>query len=196
MKVLETALPGVLILEPAVFEDRRGYFLETYHRQRYDEAGVKCQFVQDNLSYSVRGSLRGLHYQYPHGQAKLVQVIKGEVFDVAVDIRRSSPTFGQWIGEKLSDKNRRQMFIPEGFAHGFCVLSDTAIFVYKCSDLYVPDSERGILWSDPDLGIEWPVGGPLLSEKDSKYPCLKDIPKENLPVLKDKGSRGKESNEQ
>lgn len=185
MKVLETALPGVFILEPAVFEDRRGYFLETYHQERYDEAGVKCQFVQDNLSYSVRGSLRGLHYQYPHGQAKLVQVIKGKVFDVAVDIRRGSPTFGQWIGENLSDKNRRQMFIPEGFAHGFCVLSDTAIFVYKCSDLYAPDCERGILWSDPDLGIEWPVKEPLLSDKDSKYPCLKDIPEENLPVFKD-----------
>jgi len=187
MRVLETALPGVLILEPDVFEDQRGYFLETYHQERYDEAGLDCPFVQDNLSYSVRGSLRGLHYQYPHGQAKLVQVIKGEVFDVAVDIRRGSPTFGQWIGEKLSDKNRRQMFIPEGFAHGFRVLSDTAIFVYKCSDFYTPDSERGILWSDPDLGIEWPCEEPLLSEKDSKYPYLGDVPAEHLPVFKDKG---------
>ena len=196
MKVLETALPGVLILEPAVFEDQRGYFLETYHRQRYGEAGLDCSFVQDNLSHSVHGSLRGLHYQYPHGQAKLVQVITGEVFDVAVDIRRGSPTFGQWIGEKLSDKNRRQMFIPEGFAHGFDVLSDMAIFMYKCSDFYAPGSERGILWSDPDLGIEWPAGRPLLSEKDSKYPCLKDILEENLPVFKDQGARNKDKREQ
>ena len=187
MKVLKTVLPGVLIFEPVVFEDRRGYFLETYHQERYDEAGLDCSFVQDNLSYSIHGTLRGLHYQYPYGQAKLVQVIKGEVFDVTVDIRRGSPTFGQWFGERLSDKNRLQMFIPEGFAHGFCVLSDTALFAYKCSDFYAPGSEGGILWSDPDLGIDWLVGEPLLSEKDSEYPCLKKIPEEKLPVFQKQG---------
>ena len=186
MKILETALPGVLIIEPDAFEDGRGFFMETYHRKRYNEAGMDCSFVQDNLSYSIHGTLRGLHYQYPNGQAKLVQVITGDIFDVAVDIRRGSPTFGRWIGEYLSDNNRRQLFIPEGFAHGFCVLSDTALFVYKCSDFYAPDSEGGILCSDPDLGVEWPVKDPLLSDKDSEYLCLKDVPAEYLPVYQDK----------
>jgi len=191
MRVLETGLPGVLIFEPAVFEDQRGYFMEMYHREKYDEAGIDCSFVQDNLSYSTHGTLRGLHYQYPDGQAKLVQVITGEVFDVAVDIRRGSPAFGQWMGEYLSDKNKRQLFIPEGFAHGFCVLSDTAIFLYKCSNFYAPGSEGGVLCSDPDLAIDWPVKDPLLSDKDSKYPCLKDIPEENLPVFEGQGKRFK-----
>jgi len=182
MKVIETSLPGVLIIEPKIFDDARGFFMETYHEERYREAGVDCRFVQDNFSYSVYGTLRGLHYQYPHGQAKLVQVLMGEVFDVAVDIRRGSPTFGQWYGEYLSDKNRRQLLIPEGYAHGFCVLSKTALFIYKCTDFYEPGSERGILWSDPGLGIEWPVDNPLLSEKDSNYQCLSDVPDDSLPV--------------
>ena len=138
-------------------------------------------FVQDNLSYSTIDTLRGLHYQYPNAQAKLVQVIKGEIFDVAVDIRRGSPTFGEWTGVHLSDENQRQFFVPEGFAHGFCVISDTASVVYKCTDFYAPESEKGIIWSDPDIGIEWPVKEPLLSPKDSQYPCLKDITTNNLP---------------
>ncbi|MBN2514838.1 MAG: dTDP-4-dehydrorhamnose 3,5-epimerase [Deltaproteobacteria bacterium] len=182
MKVLETSLPGVLIIEPKVFDDERGFFMETYHEKRYRESGIDCCFVQDNFSYSVYGTLRGLHYQYPNGQAKLVQVLMGEVFDVAVDIRRGSPTFGKWCGEYLSDKNRRQLLIPEGYAHGFCVLSETALFIYKCSDFYTPESERGILWSDPGLKIEWPVDNPLLSEKDSNYQCLADVPVNSLPV--------------
>ena len=182
MKVLETSLPGVLIIEPKVFDDERGFFMETYHEKRYREGGVDLSFVQDNFSHSVYGTLRGLHYQHPHGQAKLVQVLMGEVFDVAVDIRRGSPTFGQWCGEYLSDKNRRQLLIPEGYAHGFCVLSDTALFIYKCTDFYTPESERGILWSDPALGIEWPVDNPLLSEKDSNYQCLANVPVDSLPV--------------
>ena len=138
--------------------------------------------MQDNLSFSAKSVLRGLHYQFPRAQAKLVQVIKGEVFDVMVDIRKGSPTFGKWLRVDLSDKNMRQIYIPEGFAHGFCVLSDTAFLSYKCSDLYAPDSDGGILWSDPDLGIGWPVNHPLLSEKDSQYPCLKDISLDRLPV--------------
>jgi dTDP-4-dehydrorhamnose 3,5-epimerase len=182
MKVLETSLPGVLIIEPRVFDDERGFFMETYNEKRYREAVVDLSFVQDNFSHSVYGTLRGLHYQHPHGQAKLVQVLMGEVFDVAVDIRRGSPTFGQWCGEYLSDKNRRQLLIPEGYAHGFCVLSDTALFIYKCTDFYTPESERGILWSDPALGIEWPVDNPLLSEKDSNYQCLANVPVDSLPV--------------
>jgi dTDP-4-dehydrorhamnose 3,5-epimerase len=182
MKVIETSLPGVLIIEPRIFDDERGFFMETYHEKRYREAGVDLCFLQDNFSYSIYGTLRGLHYQYPHGQAKLVQVLLGKVFDVAVDIRRGSPTFGQWCGEYLSDKNRRQLLIPEGYAHGFCVLSETALFIYKCTDFYAPESEGGILWSDPDLGIEWPVDNPLLSEKDSNYQCLGDVPADHLPI--------------
>ena len=181
MKVWETALPGVLIIEPDVFEDRRGYFMETFQQKKYADAGIDCSFVQDNLSYSVFGTLRGLHYQNPHSQAKLVQVLMGEVFDVAVDIRCGSPTFGQWFGEYLSQMNKRQMFIPAGFAHGYSVVSETAIFSYKCSDFYAPDCEQGIVWSDPDLAIQWPVKEPLLSEKDGGYFCLKDVPEELLP---------------
>ena len=181
MKVLTTSLDGVLIIEPDVFGDQRGFFMETYQRQRYNAAGIETDFLQDNLSFSVKGTLRGLHYQHPHSQAKLVQVVQGEIYDVAVDIRRGSPTFGQWTGVHLSDENKRQFFIPEGFAHGFAVLSDTALFMYKCSDLYVPDSEGGLLWSDPDLGIDWPLSEPLLSDKDRRYPHLKDIPADRLP---------------
>jgi dTDP-4-dehydrorhamnose 3,5-epimerase len=182
MNIIPTKLPGVLIIKPQVFSDGRGYFFESYHRERYSQYGIRDGFVQDNLSYSVKDTLRGLHYQSPHSQAKLVQVLSGEVFDVAVDIRSSSPTFGRWEGIILSSENRKQFYIPKGFAHGFCVLSDTAIFSYKCDDFYAPDCEGGVLWSDPDLGIEWPVNAPLLSEKDSRYPRLKDIPVERLPV--------------
>ena len=182
MKVIETSLEGVLILEPEVFEDRRGYFMETYRQGRYKDLGISAVFVQDNLSCSVRGTLRGLHYQLPRAQAKLVQVIQGEIFDVAVDIRRGSPCFGQWTGTHLSEKNRRQLFIPEGFAHGFCVLSEKALFTYKCSDVYAPDCDGGILWCDPSLGILWPVKEPVLSDKDTKYPLLSQIHPDRLPV--------------
>jgi dTDP-4-dehydrorhamnose 3,5-epimerase len=181
LKILTTELDGVLLIEPKVFEDPRGFFLETYHRDRYRQLGITEDFCQDNLSFSCRGTLRGLHYQYPHPQAKLVQVLQGEIVDVAVDMRRGSPTFGRTAVVRLSGENRRQLFIPQGFAHGFCVVSDTALFSYKCSDLYAPDCDRGVLWSDPDLAIEWPIKSPLLSAKDAKLPRLGDIPAEGLP---------------
>lgn len=179
MKVITTSLEGVLIIEPHVFKDQRGFFMETYNRKRYERAGVKISkngsFVQDNLSYSVRGTLRGLHFQINKPQAKLVQVITGEIFDVAVDIRPGSPTFGQWIGVTLSEKNHRQLFIPEGFAHGFCVLSQTAHFLYKCSAFYDPEDEGGILWSDPAIGIDWPVKAPIISPKDQEFTHLEQV---------------------
>lgn len=182
MNVIETGLPGALVLEPKVFPDPRGYFFETYNLKRYQELGITNEFVQDNMSYSVKGTLRGLHYQYPHSQAKLVQVLSGEVFDVAVDIRAGSPAFGQWFGITLSSENKKQLFIPKGFAHGFCVLSEHALFSYKCDDFYAPECEHGIIWSDPSLGIDWPVKEPVISAKDEKYPSLNDIPKNELPV--------------
>jgi dTDP-4-dehydrorhamnose 3,5-epimerase len=182
MIVRKTEFQTALIIDPDVFHDQRGYFMETYHQEKYAESGISSHFVQDNLSYSVRGTLRGLHYQHPHGQAKLVQMIKGEIFDVIVDIRLGSPTFGRWTGVRLSDENSRQFYVPEGFAHGFCVLSEMALVYYKCSDFYAPQSEGGILWSDPDIGIEWPISAPLLSDKDSKYPRLNDVPKTRLPT--------------
>ena len=187
MKVTPTSLPDVRIIEPKAFEDRRGFFMETYHQRRYEQSNIDCIFVQDNLSHSVRGILRGLHYQLQYPQAKLVQVIYGAIFDVAVDIRRGSPTFGKWIGAHISDKNRHQIFVPEGFAHGFCVLSETADVLYKCTDFYAPDDEGGILWSDPGIGIDWPINDPLLSDKDSQYPCLKDVALERLPVYYARG---------
>ena len=182
MKVEKTAFQTAWIIEPDAFHDQRGYFMETYHKDKYESLGLKAHFVQDNLSYSVRGTLRGLHYQHPHGQAKLVQVLKGEIFDVILDIRRGSPTLGQWMGANLSDENKRQFYVPEGFAHGFCVLSDTALVHYKCSDFYAQESEGGILWRDPGMGIEWPIPDPLLSEKDRSFPCLRDVPISRLPV--------------
>ena len=185
MKILDTTLPGVLIIEPDVFGDIRGFFSETYHKERYRAAGMDGEFVQDNTSFSTKGTLRGLHFQYPHGQAKLVQVFMGEVFDVVVDIRKGSPTFGQWFGTTLSYENKRQLFVPEGFAHGFCVLSETALFTYKCTDFYSPSDERGIRWSDPDIGIEWPINDPLLSDKDEEYPRFKDLKPEHLPPFID-----------
>lgn len=175
MNIITTSLEGVLIIEPMVFEDNRGFFMETYNQNNYQKSGINRLFVQDNLSYSVRGTLRGLHFQIKHPQAKLVQVIKGEIFDVAVDIRKGSPTFGKWTGIVLSAQNKRQIFIPEGFAHGFCVISETAYFLYKCSAFYAPDDEGGIIWSDPDIGIEWPVKAPVISEKDKHYPRLCEL---------------------
>jgi dTDP-4-dehydrorhamnose 3,5-epimerase len=181
MKTAETSLKDVLIIEPDVFNDPRGFFMETFHQEKYRELGIKATFVQDNLSSSVRGTLRGLHYQHPHDQAKLVQILAGRVFDVVVDIRRGSPTFGRWTGMELDAQSPRQLYVPEGFAHGFCVLSERAIVAYKCTDFYAPNDEGGMIWSDPDAGIDWPIGEPLLSEKDSRYPLLKDIPPDRLP---------------
>jgi dTDP-4-dehydrorhamnose 3,5-epimerase len=185
MKVSRTSLDGVLSVEPNVFKDQRGFFMETYHQRRYSDCGIESVFVQDNVSYSVRGTLRGLHYQLPQAQAKLVQVIQGEIFDVALDIRRGSPTFGQWTGVHLSGENGHQLFIPEGFAHGFCVLSETAHVLYKCTNFYAPDAEGGILWSDPAVGIDWSVTDPLISLRDSQFPCLRDVSPERLPVYKE-----------
>jgi len=180
MKINTTSIEGLLILEPDVFRDERGFFLETFHEQKYEELGIESNFVQDNLSLSSRGILRGLHFQYRKPQAKLVQVLLGEVYDVAVDIRRGSPTFGKYFGIMLSQDNLYQMFIPEGFAHGYCVVSETALFAYKCSEFYSPAYEGGLLWSDPDIGIEWPISDPLLSQKDSRLPCLSAFPKDWL----------------
>ena len=180
MKITAADIKDVLIIEPRVFTDSRGYFLETYHASRFESAGLTDVFVQDNLSSSVKNTLRGLHFQVTRPQAKLVQVICGEIFDVAVDIRRKSPTFKRWVGVHLSENNKRQVFIPEGFAHGFCVLSDSAHVVYKCSDFYDPDDEGGILWSDPAIGIEWPISHPVISAKDSRLPVINEIPPDKL----------------
>jgi dTDP-4-dehydrorhamnose 3,5-epimerase len=181
MNVRETYLPGVLLIEPQVFKDQRGHFLEAYHAERYRAAGIPATFVQSNQSHSRKDVLRGLHYQLGKPQAKLVRVVHGEVFDVAVDIRRGSPTFSQWISHTLSDDNNHQLYIPQGFAHGFYVLSETAIFLYECTDYYAPKEERGIRWDDPDLAISWPKGEKNLSQKDQSYPVLRDI-NEDLPI--------------
>lgn len=181
MEILQTKLPGVLVFEPKVFGDDRGWFLETFHQKRYEKAGITERFVQDNVSFSTKGILRGLHFQNPNSQGKLVQVLSGEVFDVAVDIRVGSPTFGQWVSQVLSSKNHKQMYIPNGFAHGFCVLSETAIFSYKCTDYYNPSTEGGIIWNDSQIRIDWPISEPILSGKDSSYTQLKDIQQDELP---------------
>ena len=185
MKRTETAIEGVLLLEPVVHGDRRGFFLEFYNERTFRELGITHRFVQDNHSSSRAGVLRGLHYQLTHPQAKLVRVIAGEVFDVAVDVRRGSPTFGKWVGQVLSAENKRMLFVPEGFAHGFFVLSDEAQFLYKCSDFYDPQGERGIIWDDPEIAVEWPIvngARPMLSEKDRRYPPLEQIAAGDLPV--------------
>jgi len=174
MKVSKCKLDGILLIEPKVFEDSRGFFMESYNYKKLMEYGVKLDFIQDNHSSSVKDTLRGLHYQVNPGQDKLVRVIYGEVFDVVVDVRRKSPTFGQWESFILSAENKRQLFVPKGFAHGFCVTSERAEFVYKCSEYYSPKDERGIAWDDPSLAINWPTKGPILSPKDTKNPLLKD----------------------
>lgn len=184
MEIIETVLPGVLIVEPRVFGDARGFFLETFHKQRYQEAGIPAaglEFVQDNHSRSCKGVLRGLHFQLENPQGKLVSVGTGVVFDVAADVNPDSATFGQWVGVELSEENHRQLWIPPGYAHGFCVLSDVADFQYKCTAQYHPQSDGGVLWSDPDLAIEWPVEHPMLSEKDKLLPRLAEARREQLP---------------
>ncbi len=182
MKVNKTNLEGVLHIEPKVFGDARGFFLETYNKERYMAAGFPdIEFVQDNHSRSSRGVLRGLHFQVNHPQGKLVQVTSGSVFDVAVDIRLDSPTFGQWYGSVLSEENHHQLWVPPKFAHGFCVLSESADFLYKCTDYYRPDDESGLLWNDAEVGINWPLKEPLLSDKDRALLPLSDIDSSLLP---------------
>ncbi len=180
MNVRRCALQGLLLIEPDVFGDARGFFMETWNQRRYAESGLAAHFVQDNLSQSRRGILRGLHFQNPGGQAKLVSVLEGEVFDVAVDVRKSSPTFGRWEGARLSSQNKHQFFIPAGFAHGFVVLSDTALFHYKCTDFYSPQNELTLRWNDPEIGISWPLANPVISDKDARGLLLRDIPRERL----------------
>jgi len=175
IQITKTRLDGVLVIEPKVFQDNRGVFYESYSKRIYHEAGIDADFVQDNHSVSQKGTLRGLHYQQGKGQAKLVRVTQGEVFDVIVDIRKDSPMFGQWEGITLSANNFKQVYIPLGFAHGFLVLSDKAEFLYKCSDYYAPKEERGVRWNDPDIAVDWPIENPILSEKDKSLPFLREI---------------------
>jgi dTDP-4-dehydrorhamnose 3,5-epimerase len=180
MNLTRFNIDGLLLIEPKVFGDARGFFMETWNRRKYEEAGITAGFVQDNISVSRRGTLRGLHYQNPNSQGKLVSVMAGEVFDVAVDIRRNSPTFGKWHGVRLSSENKHQFFIPPGFAHGFAVLSETAMFYYKCTDYYSPSDEMTIQWNDPEIGIDWPIKDPILSDKDTKGLRLRDVPPQRL----------------
>jgi dTDP-4-dehydrorhamnose 3,5-epimerase len=183
MKAIATEIPGVIIIEPVVHGDHRGFFMESYHRARLAELGVDREFVQDNHSRSHAGVLRGLHYQLGRPQAKLVRATRGRVFDIVVDIRLGSPTFGRWVGAELSEDNHRMLFAPEGLAHGFLVQSETAEFQYKCSDYYAPEEERGLRWDDPTIGIEWPLRGlePILSDRDRGWPALADAPRADLP---------------
>lgn len=191
MNATETALPGVYIIEPEVFEDHRGFFFESYNQDKLAKIGIHNYFVQDNHSKSIKGALRGLHYQLKYPQAKLCRVIHGEVLDVAVDIRSGSPTFGRWLSLVLSARNKRQIYIPSGFAHGFLVLSDTAEFLYKCDEFYHPEDEHGIRWNDPVLNINWGTTAPtlpdpptsIISKKDRDFPSLKDIPIEQIPLF-------------
>lgn len=181
MRVIPTRLAGLLVIEPDIHRDARGFFMEIHHARRYQDAGIREHFVQDNLSFSLRGTLRGLHFQIRRPQAKLVQAIQGEVFDVAVDLRAGSPTFGAWEGVRLDQASGRQLLVPAGFAHGFSVLSATAVFLYKCSDFYDPQDEGGLLWSDPDLGIAWPLEAPTVSAKDAALPRLAALGPQHLP---------------
>jgi dTDP-4-dehydrorhamnose 3,5-epimerase len=183
VKVIPTSLPGAVVIEPQVFGDARGYFYESYNQAKYAAAGITTAFVQSNVSRSSKGVLRGLHYQWPNPQGKLVSVLEGEVYDVAVDIRRGSPTFGQWAGVMLTADNHRHFWIPEGFAHGFCVLSEYATFAYQCTALYDAKADAGIRWDDAALAIDWPISAPQLSDKDLKTPLLADVPAERLPVF-------------
>ncbi len=184
MKVIETPLSGAKVIEPDVFGDHRGFFLESWNARRYAEHGLPGHFVQSNVSRSAKNVLRGLHFQQPQAQGKLVYVLEGAVFDVAVDIRHDSPTFGQWYGVTLSADNFRQFYVPEGFAHGFCVLSDSALFAYHCTTGYAPEYDAGICWNDPDIGIQWPIEQPVLSEKDKQLPRLTNISTHKLPTMR------------
>jgi len=172
MKFLPTEIPDVILIKPRVFKDQRGSFMETYHQNKFAEAGIKVQFVQDNHASSVKNVIRGLHYQLQHPQGKLVRVVSGSVFDVAVDIRRNSRSYGKWIGATLSADNNYQMYIPAGFAHGYCSLSNRTEVIYKCTEVYHPESDRGIIWNDPEIGIDWPCEEPIISSKDALLPTL------------------------
>ena len=185
MKVEETSLPGMLVIEPKVFGDERGHLFEVYHAERYAAAGIPGPFVHDVASFSHRGTVRGLHPQHPSPQAKLVSALAGAVFDVAVDVRLGSPTFGQWYGLEISQENKKQVYVPGDFAHGFCVLSEQALFAYKCTAPYVPDAEITIAWNDPDIAIQWPLDEVLLSPRDRAAPHLSTIARERLPVYAD-----------
>jgi dTDP-4-dehydrorhamnose 3,5-epimerase len=182
MEFKKTELKEVVLIKPDIFSDDRGFFMETYHQKKYAEAGITANFVQDNFSNSKKGALRGLHFQLGTPQGKLVFVFSGEVFDVVVDIRKGSPQFGKWTGIHLSGENKLQLYIPPGFAHGFCTLSDQANFVYKCTDFYSPKDERGIIWNDPMIGIEWPITSPILSPKDVSFKTLKEM-EDDLPLF-------------
>ena len=180
MQVEQTKLDGVLLVVPTVFGDDRGFFMETYNQAKAQELGLPTNFVQDNHSKSSKGVLRGLHYQSPQWQGKLVRVVQGEIFDVAVDIRAGSPTFGEWLAYTLNDQNKQQLYVPEGFAHGFVVTSDTAEVVYKCTSLYAPEQEGSLLWNDPEIGIDWPIDEPILSAKDEVGNLLSALPPLNV----------------
>ena len=182
LTVIPGKLEGVCLIQPRVFPDSRGFFTETYHARKYVEAGIDRAFVQDNYSFSSRHVLRGLHFQRKFPQGKLVYAVQGEIFDVAVDVRRDSPTYGQWEGHVLSSDNHHQLYIPEGFAHGFLVLSESAMVMYKCTELYVPSDDAGIIWNDPDVGIEWPVQNAILSDKDAALPRLSALTPDTLPA--------------
>ena len=175
MKIHRTEFDGLIYLEPKIFGDSRGWFYESWNKERYSEIGITEDFVQDNFSFSCRSVLRGLHYQKPYTQEKLVSVIEGKVWDVVVDLRRNSPTFAKWQGFPLTGEKKEQLYIPKGFAHGFCVVSETAIFHYKCTDKYSPESEHGIIWNDSTLNISWPIKDPIISEKDKKYPRFSEL---------------------
>lgn len=181
MRIIKTDLPGCVVIEPKVHGDERGFFYESFHRDRFAEAGLELDLVQANVSRSQHGVLRGLHYQWPNPQGKLVSVLDGEVYDVAVDIRHGSPTFGRWAAAVLSSDNKRHFWIPEGFAHGFVVLSEQATFTYQCTALYDREADAGIAWDDPDIAVDWPIAQPQLSAKDQRAPRLRDIPPERLP---------------
>lgn len=183
MKLIETGLPGLVVVEPVVHGDSRGFFMESWNAGRYGDAGLPDQFVQSNISRSASGVIRGLHYQHPGAQGKLVSVLQGRVFDVAVDIRSDSPTFRQWAGVELSASNHRQLYVPEGFAHGFCVLGDDALLSYLCTTEFNAEHDYGIAWNDPDIGIEWPIEPESLSEKDRNAPSLRHVPRERLPRM-------------
>ena len=179
MQFLPTKIPDVILIEVPKFDDYRGFFMETYHAKKFSNGGITDKFIQDNHASSQKNILRGLHYQWKFPQGKLVRCIQGEILDIAVDIRRSSPTFGKWVGEVLSSENARQLYVPPGFAHGYVVRSEHAEVEYKCTELYHPEDDYGILWNDPEIAIEWEIENPILSEKDIKQPLLKQI-KENL----------------
>ena len=181
IKISRTEIPEVLVVEPEIFGDNRGFFLETFHSEKYVEKGINKTFVQDNHSRSTKDILRGLHYQLRTPQAKLVYAATGKIFDVAADIRKGSPTFGKWVGVVLSEGNKFQLYIPEGFAHGFCVLSETADVIYKCTSVFSPGDDRGVNWSDKTINVNWPVTAPLLSDKDTNLPILTDIPENGFP---------------